>query len=55
MQPQLGMWKSFIRSLLGVDRCSLSLGSGRGLLEVYLGWTAAASARDMEKVYYKFN
>ena len=24
MQPQLGIWKRFIRSLLGVDRCSLS-------------------------------
>ena len=44
MQPQLGIWKRFIRSLLGVDRCSLSWGSGRGLLEVYSGWTDAASA-----------
>ena len=35
MQPQLGIWKRFIRSLLGVDRFSLSWGSGRGLLEVY--------------------
>ena len=35
MQPQLGIWKRFIRSLLVVDRCSLSWGSGRGLLEVY--------------------
>ena len=39
MQPQLGIWKRFIRSLSGVDRCSLSWGSGRGLLEVYEGWT----------------
>ena len=54
MQPQLGIWKRFIRSLLGVDRCSLSWGSGRGLLEVYLGWTDAASAEDQEEVYYKF-
>ena len=23
MQPQLGIWKRLIRSLLGVDRCSL--------------------------------
>ena len=32
MQPQLGIWKRFIRSLLVVDRCSLSLGSGRGFI-----------------------
>ena len=51
MQPQLGIWKRFIRSLLGVDRCSLSWGSGRGLLEVYQGWTDAASAGDQEEVY----
>jgi len=41
----------FIRSLLGVDRFSLSWGSGRGLLEVYEGWTDAASAGDLEEVY----
>ena len=35
MQPQLGIWKRFIRSLLVVDRCSLSWGSRRGLLVVY--------------------
>ena len=35
MQPQLGIWKRFIRSLLGLDRCSLTWASGRGLLEVY--------------------
>ena len=51
MQPQLGMWKRFIRSLLVVNRCSLSLGSERGLFEVYLGWTDAASAGDLEEVY----
>ena len=28
MQPQLGIWKRFVRSLLGVDRCGLSWGSG---------------------------
>ena len=50
MQPQMGMWKRFIRNLLGVHRCSLSWGSGRGLLEVYLGWTDSASARDVEEV-----
>ena len=50
MQPQLGIWKRFIRSLLGVDRCSLSWGSGTGVLEVYLGWTDAASAGDLEEV-----
>ena len=27
-----------------VDRCCLSWGSGRGLLEVYQGWTDAALA-----------
>jgi len=48
---QLGIWKRFIRSLLGVDRCSLSWGSGRGLLEVYQGWTDATSAGDLEEVY----
>ena len=54
MQPQLGMWKRFIRSLLWVDRCSLSWGCGRGLFEVYYGWTDAASACDLEEVYSKF-
>ena len=54
MQPQLGMWERFIRSLLGVDRLSLSWGSGRGLLEVYLGWTDQASAGDLEVVCSKF-
>ena len=54
MQPQLVIWKRFIRSLLGVDRCSLSWGSGRGLLEFYWGWTDAASAGDLKEVYYKF-
>ena len=51
MQPQLGIWKRFIRSLLRLDRCSLSWASGRGLLEVYWGWTDAASAGDQEEVY----
>ena len=54
MQPQLGIWKRFIISLYGVDRCSLSWGSGRGLLEVYLWWTGAASAGNLEEVYSKF-
>ena len=54
MQPQLGIWKRFIRSLSEVDRCSLSWGSGRGLLVVYQRWTDAASAGDLEEVYYKF-
>ena len=39
MHPQLGIRKRFIRSLLGVDRCSRSAGaSGRKrfqILEVY--------------------
>ena len=51
MQPQLGMWKRFIMSLSGVDRCSLSWGSGRVLLDVYPGWTDAALAEDLEDVY----
>ena len=63
MQPQLGIRKRFIRILLGVDRfslswdrcrvdrCSLRWGSGKGLLEVYEGWTEAASAGDLEEVY----
>ena len=51
MQLQNGIWKKFIRNLLVVDRCSLSWGSGRGLLEVYQGWTDAASAGDLEEVY----
>ena len=54
MQPKLGIRKRFIRNLLGVDRCSISWGSGRGLLEIYLGWTDAASAGDLEEVYWKF-
>ena len=51
MKPQIRIWKRFIRNLLGVDKCSLGLGSGRCLLEVYLGWTDAASAVDLEEVY----
>ena len=51
MQPQLGIRKRFIRNLSGVDRFSLSWGSGRSLLEVYEGWTDAASAGDLEEVY----
>ena len=54
MQPQLGIWKRFIRSLLVVVRCRLSWGSGRFLLEVYYGCTDATSAGDLEEVYYKF-
>ena len=55
MQPQLGIWKRFIISLSEVDRCSLSWGSGRGLLDVYQGWTDAASACDLEEVYVLVN
>jgi len=51
MQPQLGIRKRFIRNLLRVDRCSLSWASGRGLFEVYWGWTDAASAGHLEEVY----
>ena len=53
-QPQLRIWKRFIRSLSGLDRCRLSLVSGRGLAEVYLWWTESAEAGDLEEVYYKF-
>ena len=34
-----------------VDRCSLSWASGRGLLEVYWGWTDAASAGDQAVLF----
>ena len=51
MQPQMGIWKRFIRSLSGVDRCRLSWGYGRGLIEVYHGWTDAATNGDLEEVY----
>ena len=34
-------------------RCSLSWWSGRGLLEVYWGWTDAASAGDLEEICYQ--
>ena len=54
MQSQLGIWKRLIRRLLVVDRCSLIWGFGRGSLEVYLGWTDAASDGDLEEVYSKF-
>ena len=54
MQPQLGILKRFIISLLGVDRCSLSWGCRSGLLEVYWEWSDAASAGDLEEVYLKF-
>ena len=54
MQHQLGIWKRLIRSLSEVERCSLSWRSGRGLLVVYQRWTDAASAGDLEEVYYKF-
>jgi len=40
--------KTVLRS---VDRCSLSWASGRALLEVYWGWTDAASAGHLEEVY----
>ena len=52
MQPLLGIWKRFIRSLSGVDRCRLSWGCGRGLLEVYLGWTES-SAGDLVEVFFE--
>ena len=51
MKPHLGILTRFIRSLSGVDRCSLSWGCERGSLEVYQGWTDAASAGDLEEVY----
>ena len=51
MQPQMGIWKRLVRSLLGVDRCRINWGSGRSLLEVYLWWTDSTSAGDLEEVY----
>ena len=47
----VGIWQRFIPSLLVGDRCSRGLRLGRGLLEVYQGWTDAASAGDQEEVY----
>ena len=38
-------------SLVLLTIIGLSWGSGRGLLEVYQGWTDAASAGDLEEVY----
>ena len=54
MQPQLGIWKRFIRSLSEVDRCSLSLGFEKSVFQVCQWWTDAASTGDLEVVYYKF-
>ena len=53
MQPQLGIWKMFIRSLLVVDKCSLSWRFGRGLFQVYYWGTELAEAEDLEEVYFK--
>ena len=53
MQPQLGKWKRFVRSLSEVDRCNLSSESGRGLLNVYRGRTDAASAGDLGEVVFQ--
>ena len=55
-EPWYGTWHQRWRDAqrlqwLRVDRCSLSWASGRGLLEVYQGWTDAASAGDLEEVY----
>ena len=54
MQIQLGIWKRFIRSLLVVDRCSLSWGFGRSFYQVYYWGTELAEAEDLEEVYHKF-
>ena len=51
MQPQLGIWKRLIRSLSGVDRCSLSWGSRRGLLEFYWRGQMQPQAMDLKEVY----
>ena len=52
MLTQLEIWKRFVRSLLVVDRCRLSLGSGRGCLIVVnrcsLSW---GSGRGLLEVY----
>ena len=54
MQPQLRIWKRFIRSLSSWTDAASAGESGRGLLEFYLGWTDAVSAGDLEEVYSKF-
>ena len=58
MQPQMGIWKRFCRSLSDVDKFSLNWESGRGLLEVYWGWTDAPSFEDVEggllEVYWRW-
>ena len=51
MQLQWGIWKRFIRYLIRGGRMHPQLGIGRDLLEVYQGWTDAASDGDLEKVY----
>ena len=53
MQPRLGIWKRFIRSLLVVVRCSLGWEFGRGLFQVYYSGTELAEAWDLEEVYSK--
>ena len=53
MQPQLGIRKRFIPSLLLGDRISLGWGLGRGLFQVYLWGTESAVAGDLEEVYCK--
>ena len=35
MEPEMGMWKRFVRSLSEVNGCSLSWGFGRDLFQVY--------------------
>ena len=43
--------KSDIQTYSLFEQANCSWGSGRGLLEVYQGWTAEASAGDLEEVY----
>ena len=54
MQPQLGMCKRFIRSLLRVDRCSLSWGCGKGLLEVYWGFIGGGWMQPQLGIWKRF-
>ena len=51
MQPQLGIWKRFIPSILVGDRISLGLGFGRSLFQVDWWGTDSAEAGDQEEVY----
>ena len=50
MQPQLGIWKMFIRSLLVVDRCSLSW----GFEEVYFKFISGGQMQPQFVIWKRF-